>query len=158
MATVEEPTATATDQGAATTEIAVENPATGEVIRTVPVVTPEQLRAMVARAREVQPAWEALGFEGRGKILRRAQKWVTDNADRIVDTIVSETGKTVEDAQLAEVSYAAGAFGFWAKKAPEYLADEKIRSSSPFVLGRKLVDPLPPGRASSASSAPGTTR
>jgi cyclophilin family peptidyl-prolyl cis-trans isomerase len=27
-----------------------------------------------------QPAWEALGFEGRGEILRRAQKWVTDNA------------------------------------------------------------------------------
>ena len=138
MATVEEPTATATTNGAAT-GIPVQNPATGEIIRTVPVVTPEQLRAMVARAREVQPAWEALGFDGRAKVLRRAQKWVTDNADRIIDTIVSETGKTVEDAQLAEISYAASAFGFWAKKSPEYLADEKVRSSSPFVLGRKLV-------------------
>ena len=50
-----------------------------------------------------------------------------------------ETGKTYEDAQLAEVSYAADAFGFWAKHAAEYLADERVRSSNPFVLGRKLV-------------------
>ena len=72
-------------------------------------------------------------------MLRRAQKWVIDNADRIIETIVSETGKTREDAQLAEVGYAAHAFGFWAKKAPDYLADEKVHSSNPFVLGRKLV-------------------
>ncbi len=94
---------------------------------------------MVERARAAQPAWEALGFDGRGRILRRMQKWTLDNADRIIDTIVKENGKTYEDAQLAEVSYAASAFGFWAKNAPKYLADEKVKSASPFVLGRKLV-------------------
>src|SRR4029079_8122760 len=40
---------------------------------------------------------------------------------------------------MPEVAYAAHAFGFWAKKAPEYLADEKVHTSNPFVLGRKLV-------------------
>jgi acyl-CoA reductase-like NAD-dependent aldehyde dehydrogenase len=105
----------------------------------VPATSPDQVRELVARARAAQPAWEALGFEERGKILRRAQRWVLDNADRIIDTIVSETGKTREDAQVAEVVYAAHAFGFWAKKAPEYLDDEKVHSANPFVLGRKLV-------------------
>ena len=47
------------------------------------------------------------------------QKWVLDNADRFLDTIVSETGKTREDAALAELGYAANAFGFWAKNAPQ---------------------------------------
>jgi len=119
--------------------ITVENPATGQVVRTVPVVGPDEVKAMVARARAAQPGWAALGFEGRAHVLRRAQKWVTDHADRLVETIVSETGKTVEDAQLAEVAYAANAFGFWAKNAQGYLADEKVRSTNPFVLGRKLV-------------------
>ena len=109
------------------------------MIRTVGVCTPEQVRALAARARDAQPAWEALGFEGRGRVLRRAQKWVLDNSDRLIETIVSETGKTHEDAQLAEIAYAASAFGFWAKHAPEYLADEKVRSANPFVAGRKLV-------------------
>jgi acyl-CoA reductase-like NAD-dependent aldehyde dehydrogenase len=132
MATVEQ-------QSAEATGISVENPATGQVIRTVPVTPPEDVPSLVKHAREVQPAWEALGFDGRGRILRRAQKWVVDNTERIVETIVSETGKTWEDAFAAEVAYAAAGFGFWAKHAPQYLADEKIRTSSPFVLGRKLV-------------------
>jgi acyl-CoA reductase-like NAD-dependent aldehyde dehydrogenase len=118
--------------------IVVENPATGQVVATLPAATPEQVVEMVARARRAQPAWEALGFEGRGKILRRAQKWVLDNSDRLLDTIVSETGKTREDAALAELGYAASAFGFWAKNAPKYLADEKIRASSPFLFGRRV--------------------
>ena len=119
--------------------IDVTNPATGEVIATVPAHEPEQVADLVASARVAQPGWEALGFEGRAKVLRRAQKWLVDNQERVVDTIVSEAGKTYEDALLAEVSYGAAAFGFWAKQAPKYLADEKVRSSSPFVLGRKLI-------------------
>ena len=52
-------------------------------------------------------------------MLLRAQKWVVDNAERIIETIVSETGKTYEDALLAEIGYGATAFGFWAKNAAE---------------------------------------
>src|SRR3954451_19397512 len=133
MAATEQPTAPA---GADTIEVT--NPATGEVIRSVPVVAPQDVAPLVARARAAQPAWEALGYDGREKLLRRAQKWVVDHSDDLVRTIVSETGKTWEDAQLAEVAYAANAFGFWAKQAPHYLADEKIRSSNPFVAGRSL--------------------
>jgi acyl-CoA reductase-like NAD-dependent aldehyde dehydrogenase len=96
--------------------------------------------AELARAaRAAQPAWEALGYEGRGRILRRAQKWVVDNADRIIRTIVSETGKAYEDALVAELMYGANALGFWAKHAPSYLADERIRSGSPLLRGKKLV-------------------
>ncbi len=119
--------------------IPVENPATGETIATVPSLSWEQVTAMVARAREAQPGWEQLGFEGRAKLLRRAQKWMMDNSDRVIDVIVSETGKTREDAQVAEVLYVTSALGFWAKMAPEYLADERVRSSNPFVAGAKLV-------------------
>ncbi len=119
--------------------VEVHNPATGELVATVAALGPEEVTAAVDRARIAQPGWAALGFDGRGRILRRMQKWTLDNADRIIETIVQENGKTYEDAQLAEVSYAAAAFGFWAKNAPKYLADEKVRSGSPFVLGRKLA-------------------
>ncbi len=94
---------------------------------------------MAARGRAAQPEWEAYGFEGRARVLRRAQKWVMDNTERIVETIVSETGKTYEDAQLAEIGYAGAAFGFWAKEAAGYLADEKVKSSQLLVKGKKLI-------------------
>src|SRR5919198_1853307 len=119
--------------------IDVENPATGAVVAPVPNLGPDEVRALVARARAAQPGWEALGFDGRAKVLRRMQRWLVDNSDRVVATIVSETGKTYEDAVINEITYGAASLGFWAKHAAGYLADEKVRSSNPFLAGRKLV-------------------
>jgi acyl-CoA reductase-like NAD-dependent aldehyde dehydrogenase len=120
-------------------KIDVENPATGQIVASVDVVGPDQIGELVERARAAQPGWEALGFEARAQVLKRCQKWVIDNSDRIIETIVSETGKAWEDAQVAEVGYAAPAFGFWAKNAEKYLADERVKTASPFVKGRKLI-------------------
>jgi acyl-CoA reductase-like NAD-dependent aldehyde dehydrogenase len=120
-------------------KIDVENPATGQIVASVDVVAPERIGELVERARAAQPGWEALGFEARAQVLNRCQKWVIDNSDRIIETIVSETGKAWEDAQVAEIGYAASAFGFWAKNAEKYLADERVKTASPFVKGRKLI-------------------
>jgi acyl-CoA reductase-like NAD-dependent aldehyde dehydrogenase len=132
MATIEQPQTS-------TETIEVENPATGQVIQRLPVTSPDEVRVLVDRARTAQPAWAAMGFEGRARVLRRMQKWVVDNAERVIQTIVDESGKTYEDASVVELAYGAGALGFWAKHAPEYLSDEKVRTSNPFVMGRKLV-------------------
>ena len=139
MAGTVEQTQTSGNGAAGANEIEVVNPATGQVIGKVPDMSGDEVRELAARARAAQPGWEAMGFEGRSRILRRCQKWVLDNAERIIETIVSETGKTWEDAQIAEISYAANAFGFWAKNAEKYLADEKIKSASPMLMGRKLI-------------------
>src|SRR5271167_3099034 len=131
---------TQTDNGAGGgREIEVENPATGETVRTVPDLDAAAVAEIAARARAAQPQWEAYGFEGRARVLRRAQKWLMDNAQRVTETIVSETGKTYEDAQVAEIGYAGNAFGFWAKEGPHYLADESVKSSQVLVKGKKLI-------------------
>jgi acyl-CoA reductase-like NAD-dependent aldehyde dehydrogenase len=54
---------------AAAGTIEVENPSTGKVIASIPVVAPEQLAELVERARRAQPGWEALGFDGRAAVL-----------------------------------------------------------------------------------------
>jgi acyl-CoA reductase-like NAD-dependent aldehyde dehydrogenase len=138
MASVEEHPATS-GHPAAPSQIAVENPATGEVIGHVPDMGAEQVAELARAARAAQPAWEALGFEGRGRVLRRMQKWLVENADRVIQTVVAETGKAYEDAQLADYLYGANAFGFWAKQAPKYLADERVRTSMPLLKGKRLL-------------------
>ncbi|MFZ0386712.1 MAG: aldehyde dehydrogenase family protein, partial [Solirubrobacteraceae bacterium] len=120
--------------------IAVDNPATGQQITTVPVLGAAQLSELAARARRAQPEWDALGFEGRGRIMRRAQKWMIDNGDRVMDTVVQESGKTREDAQLTDLTYTVAALGFWASHAQRYLADEKVSSwATPAAIGKKLT-------------------
>ena len=121
------------------TKIEVENPATGEIIAEVPAMSAEQVAQLCEKARAAQPGWEAMGFDGRAVIFRRCQKWIIDNADRVIETIVSETGKTWEDAQLAEVGYVGPAFAFWADMAPKYLADERLRTRSVLNKGKKLA-------------------
>ena len=120
-------------------EIAVENPATGQIAGTVPDLGAAAVAEMARRGRLAQPAWEAYRFEGRARVMLRMQKWLMDNADRVTETIVSETGKTYEDARLAEVAYGGGAFGFWAKNAEKYLEDERVHSAAVAVKGKKLI-------------------
>ncbi|MEA2349795.1 MAG: hypothetical protein QOG86_736, partial [Thermoleophilaceae bacterium] len=125
--------------GAAGDQIAVENPATGQTIGHVPDMGAAEVKRLIDEARAAQPAWAEMGFAARAKVFYRARKWLVDNRDRVASTIVEETGKTREDAMLAEVLFIADSFGYWAKSAPKHLADEKVKSHSPFMLGRKLM-------------------
>jgi acyl-CoA reductase-like NAD-dependent aldehyde dehydrogenase len=139
MASVEQ-RAPAETNGGATQTIPVENPATGDIAGTVPVLGAPELQAMAERARLAQPQWEAIGFEGRARIMRRAKRWMFDNADRVIQVVVSETGKTYEDAQLADLGYTVAALDFWAKEGPKYLEDERVPSwKNPIAAGKKLV-------------------
>ena len=67
MASVEQQAPAKTNGATAANTIAVENPATGELITTVPMLDAGELREMAARARQAQPQWAAIGFEGRGR-------------------------------------------------------------------------------------------
>src|SRR5439155_1656269 len=66
-------------------QVPVENPATGEVIAHVPDLSADEVREMARRGRAAQPGWEALGFAGRARVMLRMQKWLLDNAERVIE-------------------------------------------------------------------------
>ncbi len=139
MASIDTTVAQSTNGRGAGAEIPVENPATGEIIAHVPDLSAARVAELAGIGRCAQVGWQALGFAGRVRVIKRMQKWVMDNADRLVATIVSETGKTYEDAYMAEINYAGGAIAYWARHAERFLADEKIRATTLAVIGKKLV-------------------
>jgi acyl-CoA reductase-like NAD-dependent aldehyde dehydrogenase len=104
----------------------------------LPVMSGEQVRTLVARARAAQPAWEALGFAGRKKVLLRARALMARHADRYIDAIVQDTRKPYEDAQL-EVLSGISSLHFWAHRAEGYLSDEHVRTRNPFAMRQKLA-------------------
>src|SRR4051812_11639335 len=136
MATVEHESAAAQNGGG--NAIAVENPATGATIGHVPNMGAAEVARLAERARRAQPGWDAIGFDGRAEVMSEFRRWLVRNRDRVIQTIVDETGKAREDAQVSEVMMVAEGIKFWSKKAPKYLGDEKIRSASIFTLGKKL--------------------
>src|SRR5437879_5422125 len=128
---------TSTDEASGRPPIVALDPATGAELGRVPDLGAEDVRALVERARGAQPAWDALGFAGRGRLLKRVQSWVMDHTEELIATVQAETGKVFEDAMI-EAGTLAGALAFWTRQAPRYLADERIRSLNPFVLGKRL--------------------
>jgi acyl-CoA reductase-like NAD-dependent aldehyde dehydrogenase len=119
--------------------IEVRNPVDGELLGSVPALEPEAVAELARRGRAAQPAWEELGFDGRAKVLTRLRHWLLDNADRVIETIVSETGKAYDDAQSLELAYTVSALSFWANRAGDYLAEHRSFARSPLVAGRRLV-------------------
>ncbi len=143
MATIEQHHSQTNGAGGGET-ISVENPATGETIAELPKLDAAGVEELVRRARAAQPIWSSLGYDGRAALMRKLRWWFVENRDRVVSTIVAESGKTREDAQLAEIMYTADALGFWAKRAGPYLRDERRRPHSPMLLGRRLVQRYEP--------------
>ena len=116
--------------------IAVVNPATGTSAGNVPVADAAAVRAAVDRGRIAQLKWAQLSFAQRGAALKRYRDVLIDNKDRIVDVIMSETGRPRADVYPSELLQLCDAVGHWAKVAPRYLADEKVR---PHLLKNKRV-------------------
>jgi acyl-CoA reductase-like NAD-dependent aldehyde dehydrogenase len=142
MSTVEQSQAAVQPNGAsaeAAGKIAVENPATGEVLAYVDDMDASRVKELVDRARVAQRGWEALGFGSRAEVMYELRRWLIDNRERVIRTVVSENGKTREDAMLAELWYVCDSLGFWARNAEKYLADERVRPHSPFLLGKKVL-------------------
>ena len=76
-------------------EIPVENPATGEDVATVPELGADEVAALVPRARAAQPGWEADRASRAGpRCCSPRARWMGANGERVVETIVGETGST----------------------------------------------------------------
>jgi acyl-CoA reductase-like NAD-dependent aldehyde dehydrogenase len=102
------------------------NPATGELLGTVPTTPPEQVQAIVDSVAQVQPFWAQLTLEDRARYLERAAQVVIDEGDQIRDLIVREQGKPRLEAFSMEVLPTIDALTWIAQNGPEILAEEEI--------------------------------
>ena len=119
--------------------IEVRNPATGAYVASVACIDDAALELLAQRGRAAQPAWSELGVAGRAAILTTMRRWLSENSERVIETVISETGKTYEDAQLYELGYGLAALSFWTRNAPRYLQEQRFLARTPLVVGRRLV-------------------
>ncbi|MEV4948670.1 aldehyde dehydrogenase family protein [Streptomyces sp. NPDC053755] len=80
-------------------ELLVLNPATEEVVATVPAATPEDVDAAVVRATEAQRAWAAAAPADRARLLRRFAAVVDAHTEELALLEVREAGHTLGNAR-----------------------------------------------------------
>ena len=113
--------------------ITVKNPASGQVIGTVPRMGAEDARRAVEAADAALPAWRARTAKERAAILRRWFELIMANQEDLATLMTAEQGKPMAESR-GEIAYAAAFiewFGEEAKRVygdtiPQHQADKRI--------------------------------
>jgi malonate-semialdehyde dehydrogenase (acetylating) / methylmalonate-semialdehyde dehydrogenase len=77
----------------------VVNPATQEVLASVPFATEVEIDAAVASAKEAFKTWRLTPLAARARIMLKLQALVRQHVNRIARTLSAEQGKTLADAE-----------------------------------------------------------
>jgi succinate-semialdehyde dehydrogenase/glutarate-semialdehyde dehydrogenase len=118
----------------------VRNPYTGEIDYSFVDPSAEELSTLCQQLKDKQPAWQALGVNGRIEALRELQNALVEHQDAIVEALIIDTGRT-RVAQLEPV-IVSGMLGGTLEMAADALADTAHRHSQvPGVDGWESREP-----------------
>src|SRR5690606_9400440 len=113
--------------------IAVENPATGEIIGHVPKLGAKETRGAIEAARVAQKGWAARTAKERAGILRRWYELMMENKEDLGKILTLEQGKPLAEA-TGEIVYGASFIEWFAEEGrrvygdliPGHQADKRI--------------------------------
>ena len=103
----------------------IHNPATGQLIATLPADDTASVAAKAAAARAAQPAWAAVPMAERLDTVRRFRAGLVAELDTLAVTLTQETGKPVSQAKN-EINGLLGRIDFFLEQAEPATADEHV--------------------------------
>lgn len=106
----------------------VDNPATGEVIATVPNMGATEVRRAISAAQRTQRPWADLVAADRARVLHRWCDLLLAEREPLAHILTLEQGKPLAEAR-GEISYAASFVRFYAEEATR-IAGETIPAAS----------------------------
>ena len=121
--------------------IEVGDPATGEVIGTVPSLSREEARRAIDAANTAWPAWRKKTSKERAAILRKWHDLMLENADDLALIMTAEQGKPLTEAK-GEIVYAASFIEWFAEEGKRVEGDTL---QSPWADRRLVVTKEPIG-------------
>lgn len=95
-------------------------------------------RSIIAKAREAQPRWEAMGAKRRAEYLRKALAVLVRRQDELIDVIVRESGKPRSEALMIDVFAVADSLAYLSKNAHRWLKVEPVKTHGILKLTKKV--------------------
>ncbi|PVZ14705.1 aldehyde dehydrogenase family protein [Actinomycetospora cinnamomea] len=118
------------------------DPRTGEVIASYPRHTPEQVEAVVARARRAARWWNDLGFDGRATKLGAWRRLLDARRDELAAVVSRETGKPMDDARIEGIL--ALDHLHWAAKHARRVLGPRNAAAGLLMINHKATVEYPP--------------
>jgi len=119
----------------------VTNPATGEVISTLPDMGVEETRAAIEAANAAWPEWRAKTAKERANILRKLFFLMMDNQEDLAQILTAECGKPISEGRV-EVGYGASFIEWFGEEAKRVYGDV---IPAPFSDRKIVVEKQPIG-------------
>lgn len=114
------------------------DPRTGEVLTEIAATPVEEVPLVVERARKMAPEWDAIGPEGRARMLKEVTHRIYERVDEVVEVVSAETGKSNQEVLLFEVFGSLNLVTYMSRLAPRALRVEKVgRIMGPLVFGTR---------------------
>jgi aldehyde dehydrogenase (NAD+) len=120
------------------------DPRDGSVVATHPRHTPEQVRAVVERARAAAGWWADLGFDGRRTRLAAWRRLIIERTDELAALVSHETGKPLDDARI-EVVLVIDHLHWAGKHAKAALGRKRFEAGALMVNHRATIEYRPLG-------------
>lgn len=117
----------------------VKSPVSLESIGQFEAASAEEVRAAVDRARKAQREWATKSFDERAQVLWRLVDQIVERQDEIVDLVIKETGKALNEAISMEVLAPCMQISHYAKRAKKYLATQRKRPAGVMRFSKKVT-------------------
>ena len=126
-------------------DYAVIDPATGQVVKTYPTATDEQIQQAIADATQAHKTWSRrTTVAERAELVRKVAQLHTERREELAKIIQREMGKAYEDS-LGEVDFSASIYEYYADNAEKFMAEEPIElleGEGTAVVRRSSLGPL----------------
>ncbi len=116
------------------------DPATGEVLATLPAAQPEDVDAAVAAARAAQPAWAAVDPTRRTKLLVALSQAIEAHADELAELESRDVGKPIAEARNRDLKFTAQTWLYYAGWPTKILGT--TNPANPGIFTYTLREPL----------------
>lgn len=114
--------------------LTVKNPATGELVGTVPAMGAAETRRAIEAAQRAYPAWRALLAGERAAILHKLAALMLENTEDLARIMTAEQGKPLIESR-GEIAFAASFFDWFAEEGKRVYGDTIPQPSK----GRRIL-------------------
>ena len=120
-------------------QLSLKSPVDLSHIGTYDCATSDEISVVMTQAKIAQAKWKKTSLKERVELMHRVADVVIQQQDRIMDVVMRETGKPIQEAMAMEVFSSVDSLVFYAKRAEKWLSDKKIKMHGPMRFLKKTI-------------------
>ena len=120
-------------------QLTLKSPVDLSHIGTYDCATSDEISVVMTQAKIAQAKWKKTSLKERVELMHRVADVVIQQQDRIMDVVMRETGKPIQEAMAMEVFSSVDSLVFYAKRAEKWLSDKKIKMHGPMRFLKKTI-------------------